>query len=238
MRGREPALSVSCLIPAYNEAARIGAVLDAVLGTPEIDEVIVIDDASRDETKAVAAARAGVRLIRHSVNTGKTRALEDGLRAARGDLILLLDADLVGLGASEIGALIAPVRTGRADMSISLRKNAPALWRVIGLDYISGERVFHRALLMPHAKKLKSLPKFGFEVFLNSLVIDRNLRVAVVRWPQVESPLKGRKYGIWKGILGDLGMLRDIFRTVPLWAIIRQIHRMRRLRVRAAQGKA
>ncbi|MFD1807744.1 glycosyltransferase family 2 protein [Gemmobacter lanyuensis] len=88
---------LSCIIPAHNEAARLGGVLAAVSGHPLIDELIVVDDASRDTTAEIAAQAFGVTLIRQERNTGKTRAVARGLAAARGDLILLLDADLVGL---------------------------------------------------------------------------------------------------------------------------------------------
>jgi len=57
----------TCLIPAYNEGARIGAVLRTVMATPELAAVIVIDDGSSDDTALVAKA-AGARVIRHAQN--------------------------------------------------------------------------------------------------------------------------------------------------------------------------
>ena len=224
-------MTLTCLIPAYNEAARIAAVLNAVLDHPLIDEVIVIDDGSTDGTAHVAASFPKARLIALPHNIGKTAALAQGLRQASGDLILLLDADLSGLSPHHLTALITPVRDGHADLSISLRANAPALWRWIGLDYISGERVLHRTLLTPHHETLQSLPKFGFEVFLNALAISRNARISVTKWPGVASPLKSQKYGLWAGVKADVRMMRDLFQAVPPLALVRQIVRMRGLRV-------
>ncbi len=222
---------VSCIIPAYNEAERIGAVITAIAGHPHILEVIVVDDASSDETALIAQGFTGVRVIRLAQNQGKTMALKRALDEATGELVLLLDADLRGLEAQHISRLIEPVLTRRADISISLRQNTPRLWRMIGLDYISGERVFRREFLTPQLERLRDLPKFGFEVFVNGLIIKQNYRISVIRWDGVESPFKNKKYGIWKGIIADIGMLRDIFKTVPPLAILRQIYLMRRLRV-------
>jgi glycosyltransferase involved in cell wall biosynthesis len=224
-------VTLTCIIPAYNEAARIAAVLQAVLGHPMIDEVIVVDDASADGTAAVVQGFPAARLIALPCNGGKTAALVHGLAAARGDLILLVDADLVGLAPHHLTALIAPVRDGHADISISLRDNAPAPWRWIGLDYISGERVLRKTLLAGQSEALHRLPKFGFEVFLNSLLISERARIAVVRWPGVVSPLKSTKYGVWTGIRADIAMMRDLCGAVPPLGLLRQIIAMRRLRV-------
>lgn len=224
-------MTVSCIIPAYNEAARIAQVLAPVLGHPLIDEVIVIDDGSSDATSAVVAAIQGVRLITLAQNIGKTAALAQAIAQAKGPLLLLVDADLIGLSAEDLTALIRPVLTGRADLSISLRQNAPRIWRRIGLDYISGERVLKKSLIAPQLDALPHLPKFGFEVFLNSLAIAANQRLAVVAWPGVVSPLKASKYGFWTGLRGDVGMIRDMMRAVPALGLLRQIVALRRLRV-------
>ncbi len=223
-------MSMTCLIPAYNEAARIGAVLAAVSGHPGIGRVLVIDDGSCDDTAAVAR-QAGAEVIRTPGNLGKTRALAMGLKTVAEGNILLLDADLTGLTPEAITALLAPVAAGRAQISVSLRGNSPWVWRLIGLDYITGERVLPMALIAPHLGGLDHLPRFGFEVFLNRLILDAGLSVAVVPWPAVASPSKATKRGLWRGIAADLAMMGDIFRTIGPVTCLRQILGLRRLRV-------
>jgi hypothetical protein len=220
-------LTVTCLIPAWNEAARIGAVLNAVVGHPLLSEVIVIDDASGDGTAAVAAG-AGAHVLSLPVNGGKSAAVAAGLRVARGDLVLFLDADLIGLTADHVTALLSPVLAGQADAAISLRQNAPLLWQVIGLDYISGERVMRRAPLVARLDRIAALRRFGLEVFLNDYWLTAGLRLSVVRWPGVSSPAKARKQGLWRGLWADARMLADIFATVPARVVLGQILGLRR----------
>ncbi|APZ52026.1 glycosyltransferase family 2 protein [Salipiger abyssi] len=227
---------LSCIIPAYNEAPRIGAVLAAVLDHPLICEVIVVDDGSSDGTadcaEALATDAPTLRVIRQPQNGGKSRAVATGIEAARGEHLLLLDSDLLGLDADHLSDLIAPVLERRADAAISLRRNAPLLWRALGIDYISGERVMPRALLAAHTGTLRGLPRFGLEVFINRLWLSDGLRLAIVRWPGVDSPLKHTKRGGWiDGLRADAAMLRDIFRTVPPAETLRQILALRARRI-------
>ncbi|MBU2960822.1 glycosyltransferase family 2 protein [Citreicella sp. C3M06] len=228
--------TLSCIIPAFNEAPRIGAVLDAVLDHPLIHEIVVIDDGSSDDTaaraQAVALRAPHLRVIRLERNGGKTRAVTRGIAEATSSHILLLDSDLLGLHHDELTALIAPVLEGRADASLSLRGNAPLVWRGLGIDYISGERVMRRELLASRAEALQSLPKFGLEVFINGLWIEQGLKIAVVRWPGVESPMKHEKRGGWlMGLKADAAMLGDIFHTVTPLETLRQVFRLRQRRV-------
>ncbi|MCZ8079860.1 MAG: glycosyltransferase [Rhodobacteraceae bacterium] len=221
-------MSVSCIIPAWNEAERLPLVLRAVVGHPAVDEVIVVDDGSQDGSADVAQAM-GASVLRQRRNGGKSAAVAAGVAQAQGDLILLLDADLVGLTAMQVMELLAPVRSGRADVAISLRQNAPWVWRRIELDYISGERVMRREMLLPWLNRMAGLKGFGLEVFLNRLWIADRARVAVVGLAAI-SPSKAAKQGLLRGIAGDVGMMRDIFGTIGAVAALRQIMALRRLR--------
>lgn len=224
-------MKLTCLIPAWNEAARIGGVLDAVARHPDLGRVVVVDDGSTDGTGDVARAR-GVEVLRTPGNLGKTRALALGLGTVDDGHVMLLDADLTGLTPGAVSRLAAPVTGGRAAASLSLRGNAPRTWRMIGLDYITGERVLPLSLLAPHLDALSGLPRFGFEVFLNRLLIDKGAPVAVVPWPEVGSPSKALKRGsVMAGLRADAAMLGDIYRTVGWRECSRQIAGLRRLRV-------
>lgn len=90
---------LSVIIPAYNEAGAISRYPDQLL--PALDrigqeyEVLVVDDGSDDDTAARAQALGGrVRLVSHDANRGLSAALQTGIAAARGDVLVTLDADL------------------------------------------------------------------------------------------------------------------------------------------------
>src|SRR5258708_696639 len=171
---------VSCIIPAYNEGERIGRVLEAAVGHHLIEEIIVIDDGSSDNTKDIVKGFGGVTFIEHGTNKGKSAAVHAGIMKSKGELLLFLDADLIGLTASHITQLIEPVLSGKADASISLRGNKPKLWQRIGLDYISGERVFRKELIKDHVHKIPELRGFGLKVFLNRIKIKNKSSLKVV----------------------------------------------------------
>lgn len=224
-------MRVSCIIPAYNEAERIAGVLSAVTGHPLLDEIIVVDDGSTDMTGATAEQFSGVRLLIQPANIGKSGAICAGIRASTGALLLLIDADLVGLRADDITALLEPVLRGAADVAFSLRRDALPPWRLIGLDYLSGERVLHRNALNDHLDAIAELPGFGLESYINDVLIGERSRIKVVRWKGVGHTYKARKHGIWKGIAGEARMLMNIVETVSLWRTAYQIHALRRQRV-------
>src|SRR5690606_21786063 len=96
-----PEQDTAVVIPAKDEADRIGGTVTAALKLPGVDLVVVVDDGSSDETGRVARA-AGARVVRHSRNRGKAAAMETGAEAVRlldeeGEVsrhLLFLDADL------------------------------------------------------------------------------------------------------------------------------------------------
>ena len=133
-RSRRPPLAaarttehVSVVIPARDEAERIGPCLAGIAADPDVLEVIVVDDGSADATAAIATA-AGARVVTGRPNpgwVGKPWALQQGLEAARGDVVVTLDADTrprPGL----IGALVAAL--AEADLVTAGARFTAAGW--------------------------------------------------------------------------------------------------------------
>src|SRR5579863_3286015 len=88
--------AVTVLIPAYNAAATIERAVDSVLAQTFDDyEIIVVDDGSRDATSAIVANYGNdkIRLFRLPQNRGESGAMNEGIAAARGELVAFLDAD-------------------------------------------------------------------------------------------------------------------------------------------------
>jgi hypothetical protein len=107
------------LIPAHDEAARVADTVRAAARIPGVDRVVVVDDASTDDTARIAE-EAGALVLRLERNVGKGAALDAGLEFARhdADTLLLLDADL-GESAAEGALLLGPVLRGQADMTVA-----------------------------------------------------------------------------------------------------------------------
>lgn len=112
--------SIWVVVPAYNEASRIGATLRTLL--PRYPQTVVIDDGSADTTSQ-AAHEAGAWVLRHQVNSGQGASLQTGLTFALrqgADYIITFDADGQH-DPNEIDKLLEPVRTGRADVALGSR---------------------------------------------------------------------------------------------------------------------
>ncbi len=223
-------MKVSCIIATYNEGSRITGVLNVVIGHELIDEVIVINDGSTDGTKEVLEQQGGITLISYDNNKGKTFAVMTGLEKSRNDLVILIDADLVDLTKQNITDLILPVIQGQSDITISLRKNSLLIFKLLGLDFVSGERVFPKKII-GDLKQLAHLRSFGLEVFMNSIIIKNKFRIKIVPWSNVSHFRKSQKFGWWQGMERDYSMVVQIIRTIKISGLISQIYRMRLLRV-------
>lgn len=108
---------VSVLIPAHNEEKFISDTVKGLVEIPEVTEIIVVDDASGDQTGALAQ-EAGAYVLRLERNIGKGGALNTGMKMLKGNIIVLVDGDL-GMTSREARKLILPVLLGEADMTIA-----------------------------------------------------------------------------------------------------------------------
>ena len=136
-------MKLSVLMPVYNEAATIDAILGLVSGEGTEKEIIVVDDGSTDGTREKLAAwdgRDGVRVILHPRNMGKGRAVRTAIDAAQGDILLIQDADLE-YDPSEYPRLLAPIEAGRADVVFGSRFAGSAEHRVQNFWHQQGNRL-------------------------------------------------------------------------------------------------
>ena len=133
MSNLSPSIELSVIIPAYNEALRLLPTLerlDAHLAAqaPRY-EILVVDDGSTDETRAVVLSAmttmASVSLVRQWPNRGKGAAVRRGMLAARGEVRVMFDAD-GSMPPEELPRLLAPVVAGRAEVAIGSRYAAGA----------------------------------------------------------------------------------------------------------------
>lgn len=106
---------VTVIIPALNEAARIRGVIELAQRSVAVNEVIVVDDGSVDDTVAIAQA-AGAKVITSTL-LGKGASMEDGLREASNEIVAYLDGDLTGLRRDVVDMLVAPLLAGEAEFT-------------------------------------------------------------------------------------------------------------------------
>jgi glycosyltransferase involved in cell wall biosynthesis len=138
-------MRVSFLVPAYNEAATISALLDAVWALDLDKQVVVVDDGSTDGTGELVeqwrGGRAGVVLLRQE-NRGKGAAVRAAIPHADGDISVIQDADLE-YDPADVSALIEPIERGVADVVYGSRlsggrpQRAYLFWHLVGNRFLS-----------------------------------------------------------------------------------------------------
>ena len=198
-------MDTTVLIPAYNESANIAAVVTAAkaAGFP----VLVADDGSKDNTAEVAQ-QAGATVVRLPENRGKGGAIVYGLQSVQTPFLLLLDADLVGIGAKHLHDMLEPVRQGQLDMAIGVFKSGGFMtdFGNRATPFLSGQRACR-------TDWLKAVP--DLENRWPEPPITDHLERTKARWAYVElrgasQIMKEKKRGFWKGLAYRLKMYYEL----------------------------
>jgi len=209
---------VVCIIPAFNEEKTVASVAEVVARSELVKRVIVVDDGSNDSTSRMASTVEGVQVIRHETNLGKGAAMDTGLKASDEEVVLFIDADLIGLKPQHLAQLLLPVLAGEADMTVGIfrggrlstdlaHKVAPSL---------SGQRAVKRSVI--EGLDLNSVG-FGVERALTDLWEEGRIVVKKVILEGVTHLMKEEKRGYWEGFKQRMGMYLDILRyeCCALW---------------------
>lgn len=202
-------MKIDAVIPAYNEARTIGQVVRTAKACRLLRDVIVVSDGSTDGTGQIAQ-RLGARVIELSPNQGKGAAVVTGVNATDADVIVLLDADLVGLRVKHIQQLIAPVNQGQADMTIGMFKSGRKITDLSQrlAPFLSGQRAIVRSIFDGLTEL--ELTRYGVDITISRFAKQNGLRVQTISLFGITQVMKEEKLGIWKGFSSRLKMYWEI----------------------------
>lgn len=218
---------LTVIIPAYNEAPRIGKVLNPLRDIKNLAAIIVVDDGSTDGTAGVIHRYMRhdprLQLVRLQRNQGKAAAMVSGAETSPTDLIVFLDADLVGLTPAHVKALIEPVQSGRCDASVAIFRKGRLYTDLshIVLPSVSGQRCvhWHDFASIPGLREVG----YGVEMVLDGHIRKQGLRCEYVVWEGVTHVTKEGKVGLRLGVRGRL--LADV--AIARWYVKNLLARMR-----------
>ena len=208
-----PCLSV--VVPCFNERATVLEVVDKVLASPWVAEVVLVDDGSTDGTRELLAKLDDPRLqvLLHERNRGKGAALRTGFAAATADYVIVQDADLE-YDPSEYDVMLEPLERGVADVVFGSRFLSGRPHRVLYFWHSLGNRLLtllsnmftdlnltdmetcYKAVRAPMMKELVlTSDRFGFEPEITARLAQSGARV----W-EISISYAGRTYAEGKKI--------------------------------------
>jgi glycosyltransferase involved in cell wall biosynthesis len=200
---------VSAVIPAHDEAATIAGVIQPLYAVDLIDDIIVVDDGSSDDTAARARAM-GARVISIPVSGGKAAAMVWGVAAARHDILYFSDADVTGLTSEMVASILEPVAGRDFAMFVGIR-GRKTYWANRLLHFtpiIGGQRALRRELWDQVPSTYKR--NFQIEIALNFFAKQRGHRMGFSVMPAFGQVIKERKRGLLPGLWQRLSMIGDI----------------------------
>jgi glycosyltransferase involved in cell wall biosynthesis len=233
----DPKRELAVVVPAKDEAGRIGRVIEAVLEAKLPTEIIVVSDGSTDRTGDVARSFPGVKVVELPKNRGKAAAMSAGVRATASRLVMFIDADLEGLRGIHIDQIALPLLTGECEMCVGVfrggRKWSDAAMRVS--PALSGQRAMRRELFeaVPNIEDLG----MGIEMALTMTARRRRARVLHVILRGVSNAHKEKKLGWMKGVAARTKMYLEITEAMVNKDQRRKLERQRkRSRWRGKRG--
>lgn len=204
-------MSVVAVIPAYNEGKTIGNVIKVVKEVNCIKDIIVVSDGSTDNTVEISK-KMGAKVIELKKNLGKGGALKAGLEEADGEVILFLDADLVGLKKEHIIKLVKPVLDKEADMTVGIFDKGRIVTDIAQkiAPFLSGQRAVSKKVIDDISNL--EVTRYGVEVALTKYVENSNLIVKQIVLEDLTHVMKEEKLGLIKGFTARMKMYFDIIK--------------------------
>jgi glycosyltransferase involved in cell wall biosynthesis len=165
-------VTVSAIVPVYNEEKTVSKVVKVLLSNACFREVICVNDGSSDRSlRELEKFGDRIELISFAENQGKGQAMAEGIERAKGDLVVFIDADLTNLTDDHIETLLSPILGKEADAVLGYAKRGemPNL-----AAHLTGQRAYCREDLVPFLNQIAS-SRFGVEVLLNDVFKEKRV---------------------------------------------------------------
>lgn len=162
-------LIISAVISAYNEENTVAAVVETTLKSHIIDEVILINDGSTDNTaknSEIFLSNSKYKCIEYEKNRGKSFAMVEGVETANGDIIVFIDADILNFEEKHIKQLIIPLVNKEAGMVIGHPTENKFDEKLNPLQMFAGERAIYKTDIIPFLEDIRTT-QYGIETMLN-----------------------------------------------------------------------
>lgn len=230
-------MSISIVMPAYNEEKTIAQILDLVLErVTDLHEIVIIDDGSKDNTRLICREYEQKCPVIHYYlqpqNAGKTEALKEGFRRSTGDIVIVQDADLE-YDPAEINLVVAPIKAGEADVVLGSRFLKKQDSHSVYLQHYLANRFITALSNLANHLKLTDVEtcykalrgdiirnmiitskRFGFEVEVMAKVAKLKCRVSEVPISyQGRSYQEGKKIGFKDGVMALFYIIKYNFFT-------------------------
>jgi glycosyltransferase involved in cell wall biosynthesis len=212
---------LTVIIPCYNERATVAEIIKRVHAVAPEAEIVLVDDGSTDGTRDVLKTLHGaypcLRIILHEQNGGKGSAVQTGIAAASGDILLIQDADLE-YDPRDYPALLRPIEEGRATV-------------VYGSRFLGGPR---RTMMFWHmvANKLLTLMT---NILYDTILSDMETGYKVFRSEVIKGvPLRSRRFDFEPEVTAKMLKRRQRIYEVPISFDPREYHEGKKIGLRDA----
>ena len=209
-------MKVTAVICAFNEEKTISGVIIAALKSKLINEVVVVNDGSTDNTGwEILQFKYELRLrfIDLPRNMGKGYAMATGVENATGELIVFLDADITGLNSRHISNMVLPVFRGKTDMVLGQPSETYVHNSINPFKVFTGERVLLKSDLNPFLDEIR-YSRFGVETYINLYYGAHGKRIEYVKLNNLFHPIKFQKVSFFKAISQFIFEGKEIISTI------------------------
>ena len=198
---------ITAIVCAFNEEKTIRGVMEALIKSPLLDEVISVDDGSNDKTAQILEDYQHLNQVKVFLlpeNHGKGYGMSLAAESARGEVLFFVDADLVNLSERHIAMMIETFLSEEADMLMGSPVRGETISFAERLDpflYLTGQRVLYRSDFLQLSEEIAT-SGYGVETILNNHYHEQRKRTRLIFLPDLIHPVKFEKNGLIEALGG------------------------------------